>query len=408
MEEEKKYTIKKRKKWPKVLALSLAAVILVFSIVYAVYRIPGAYTAETAVAAVADRRVELTGMPVRQITAVKKPGKGVVYYQAKDGSRVAKDQVLGCLCSDEEEVRLRRKMDRLASYIDFLKEAPKNAALVNTQYQSLTLQMNTAVADLVKQISAGNFSEIADCERIYVPASARRELAVDGHTEFGKTIELLQAEYDKCKAAVNPKPAVIRAPIAGYFSRGGAVAIKPKDAEHLTVSKLEQAMEQKASDAVGVISPDYVWSFAGIADAEEVGSLKVGADVRLDFGAADGSRLPAVITSVKTNMKTGKLLVQASCDYISREVSGAGSTAIGLILDTYQGIRVSKRALRFENSTPGVYVKGQRTMKFKKTEILYENDSFMICAMNTDDPSFLRLYDEVIVKGADLYDGKAL
>ena len=38
--------------------------------------------------------------------------------------------------------------------------------------------------------------------------------------------------------------------------------------------------------------------------------------------------------------------------------------------------------------------------------MLFSNDSYMICEKQTDDENVLRLYDEVVTRGKNLYDGK--
>ena len=45
-------------------------------------------------------------------------------------------------------------------------------------------------------------------------------------------------------------------------------------------------------------------------------------------------------------------------------------------------------------------------VKFVEVNVLHKDDSYMICEKQTSDESVLRLYDEVIVKGKNLYDGK--
>ena len=40
-------------------------------------------------------------------------------------------------------------------------------------------------------------------------------------------------------------------------------------------------------------------------------------------------------------------------------------------------------------------------------DILYSNDNMMICK-KSDEDGMLRLYDQVIVKGRSLYDGKII
>ena len=45
-------------------------------------------------------------------------------------------------------------------------------------------------------------------------------------------------------------------------------------------------------------------------------------------------------------------------------------------------------------------------VKFVEVNVIYSDDDYMICEKQTEDEKVLRLYDEVIVKGKNLYDGK--
>ena len=57
------------------------------------------------------------------------------------------------------------------------------------------------------------------------------------------------------------------------------------------------------------------------------------------------------------------------------------------------------------DSKKGVYVVSGMQAKFVEIEIVYSNDNYMICKRNDADGS-LKLYDRVVVKGRNLYDGK--
>ncbi|MBQ4101817.1 MAG: hypothetical protein IJC85_02900 [Oscillospiraceae bacterium] len=401
-------TQKKKKKriWPKILCAVLALSLLAMILVWTASGISGSYVTETAVAATADERIGLQGVVVRTATVVEKSETGVVCYVAEDGSRVAKGQILGYWCANEEEVRIRQEIDRLDDHIALLKEAGKNVALVNTQYESLTNQMNEAVIRMIARMTAGDYSQIDDCEAIYIPSSARRELAVDKQINFDATISALQAEREDLAKKINSNPKKVTAPVAGYFNKGGSHSVSPEEAEGLSAEQI-LAMSEEEGAAVGAISSDYVWSFLGVADASYTKFLTEGMTVELDLGLKDGITLPCVITGIKQDEKDEtKLLVYVTCDYMVPEVAGIGIASADLIMDRHSGIRIPKEALRFEGTEAGVYVKWQHVMRFRKIEILYEGDTFLICKMNTDDKSQLRLYDEVIVKGADLYDGK--
>ena len=79
-----------------------------------------------------------------------------------------------------------------------------------------------------------------------------------------------------------------------------------------------------------------------------------------------------------------------------------------MVKKEYDGLKVSKNALRVVDSKRGVYVLTGMQVKFVEVNVLFSNDSYMICEKQSADDSVLRLYDEVIVKGKNLYDGKII
>ena len=81
---------------------------------------------------------------------------------------------------------------------------------------------------------------------------------------------------------------------------------------------------------------------------------------------------------------------------------------IAIVKDEYEGIRVPSTALRVVDSVTGVYVVSGMEAKFVAIDIIHSTEDYSICAPNTSDSSKLRLYDEIIVKGKNLYDGKII
>ena len=79
-----------------------------------------------------------------------------------------------------------------------------------------------------------------------------------------------------------------------------------------------------------------------------------------------------------------------------------------LIKNEYSGLKVSSRSIRTVDGVRGVYVVSGIEIKFVEVEILFSNEEYAICKLNTSDGSKLRLYDEVVVKGRGLYDGKSI
>lgn len=79
-------------------------------------------------------------------------------------------------------------------------------------------------------------------------------------------------------------------------------------------------------------------------------------------------------------------------------------------LKTYEGIRIDKAALHIVNGQRGVYVKYGNLQRFLKITTLYENDSYILVPEDgkLGSANEVRLYDEIIVQGTNLEDGKLL
>ena len=91
---------------------------------------------------------------------------------------------------------------------------------------------------------------------------------------------------------------------------------------------------------------------------------------------------------------------------MNSELATMRSGPMTVVTKEYDGLRVPSSALRVVDSKRGVYVLTGMQVKFVDVNVLYKDDSYMICEKQTSDESVLRLYDEVIVKGKNLYDGK--
>jgi hypothetical protein len=69
---------------------------------------------------------------------------------------------------------------------------------------------------------------------------------------------------------------------------------------------------------------------------------------------------------------------------------------------------VGSAAVRFVDGQKGVYVIQGKQVIFKPIRTLYEKENFVLCEPTGDAKRALRLFDQVIVGGTDLYDGKTI
>jgi len=120
------------------------------------------------------------------------------------------------------------------------------------------------------------------------------------------------------------------------------------------------------------------------------------------------SRIPSCVLEKKIiQTSSDTVLLSFSASEIPEGFSYMREQMVEIVRSSDSGIRLPKSALRVIDGEMGVYVLSANTVKFKRIEILYTSDSFyLVNGIDEKDP--LGIYDKVIVKGKDLYDGKVI
>ena len=82
---------------------------------------------------------------------------------------------------------------------------------------------------------------------------------------------------------------------------------------------------------------------------------------------------------------------------------------VEVITKSCTGYKVPSEAIRFDSeNNSGIYVLRGKIISFINTDIIYSSDDYVIISSEDEDGSGVALYDEVIVKGKELEDGKVI
>ena len=120
---------------------------------------------------------------------------------------------------------------------------------------------------------------------------------------------------------------------------------------------------------------------------------------------------PALSVNVKqVNMSSdgNDAVVLFSCNEMNSALATLRQGTMTIVSNTYDGLRIEKKALRVVDGKTGVYVLSGMALKFVPVEVIYSpsDNEYIICKQEKSNENVLRLYDEVVVKGKKLYDGK--
>ena len=111
-------------------------------------------------------------------------------------------------------------------------------------------------------------------------------------------------------------------------------------------------------------------------------------------------------------------------------ISHVRKEPIEIIVNTYEGLKISKKALHDDEvertvtdkdgnettetkTVQGVYIEYGNELVFRQVDIAFAGDDFIICNETPAEGalfngSTVTLYDKVVVEGGDLFDGKLI
>ena len=107
---------------------------------------------------------------------------------------------------------------------------------------------------------------------------------------------------------------------------------------------------------------------------------------------------------------SGLAKVVLECEYVGTDVLELSQATAKVDFTSYEGIRIDARALHIVDGQKGVYVKYGNLARWRKITVLYQNEDYILVPkdgkIGTDNE--VRMFDEIIVEGNDLKDGKIL
>ena len=174
---------------------------------------------------------------------------------------------------------------------------------------------------------------------------------------------------------------------------------------------LDQGADESLEGKAGKIVTSYQWDFYGVCPKEEGEriSQKVeqgGRRIQISFPGRAETALPATIQEVTQDEDSGLAKIVVHCEYMSAQILALGQQTARLDLNSYTGLRISKDAVHIVDDVNGVYVRSGQLIEFRPIVKLYENENYILVPNGGSKESKLKLYDEVVVRGRGLRDGR--
>lgn len=369
------------------------------------------YQTETAIEYTMADSIYLDGAAAFEAQDVE--GSGNLGYLVEDGERVTANTVLAERYTSDSQAVLRERLNTLQTQITLLEKSQNSTG---SDLSVLTGQAASALYDLLDRLDTRSYDDVQQAGQEFLLAQNRLQISTGQASDFSATLAALRSEYDAAAAQLGGLE-TITAQTNGYFvcaENAGYLTVSPETLENATASELQAILQAGAwaepEGMAGRIITSFSWKFYAVCTAEEAARFKEVSSVKLSVPGVVDDPLTAKVVDVSMDGNGELAKVTLECQTINAKVLGLGQVRARVDLKTYQGIRIDKKALHIVNGQNGVYVKYGNLQRFRKITKLYEDENYILVPedgkVGTDNE--VRLYDEIIVEGNNLQDGKLM
>lgn len=355
-----------------------------------------------------------SGYVIRDETVLKAPVDGTLNCIAGEGERVSKNSPVARVYTGEEDeqtqIKLNAVNEQLLAYGENVsQEQYKTDDTYSTEYQT-----RAAVSNIVSAMKTYDMEKaLSEKQRLVILLDRYKEEGED--TEYDNLLK----EKEQLEQSIKGSSSEITAPISGVFSTqidGYEDFFDTTDISKITAEVLDSADKKKAvsydtvvrkDEPVAKIFDNFEWYYAALVDESDVMDLRINSTVSIRFTDISNDLLPATVCAINKS-QDGRVVLVVSCNRYEESIYRLRKTTTEIVLGTYTGLKIPKSAIHMnENKKTGVYVLRDGVMLFKEAEVLYAGETSVIIKESTN-ASGVMLYDEVIVSGKNLHDGRRL
>ena len=355
---------------------------------------------------------KITGLIFRNEVLVKSNKDGVMHFTVDDGNRVAKNAVIANVYDSEEASITLSSIDSLKEKIADMEDILSYNDIGAANLDLINAKISDKINGLVLSTSTSNFQNISQSEDELLSVINRKNAALGLADAFSDNLKELKKELKSLNSSLPKAKGSIKASQSGYFvskTDGFEKVFTCKELEKITPEFLEKAEpKEQSGNIVGKIVSDYEWYIVAEVSINESLSYKEGEELKIVTSVKSSPELPVTVKKINISESTSKAVVIFACNEMNSELASMRSGPMSVVKNEYSGLKVSRKALRVVDTVKGVYVVNGMQLKFVPIEIIYSTDDFLICDKQSDKENYLKLYDRVVVKGKNVYDGKII
>lgn len=357
-----------------------------------------------------------TGWLIREEEIIRNTNSENVKHLVSNGDKVGAGAVLAEVYSNAAAMEYAKQLDAFDNNIVLWKTAMQSAgnysdaAKVDQMIQNQLVSLSILVED-------GICTQLAEYAQELRQLSLRRNAATLDSKKLQSEIDSLVSQRNTLALRIEQQTTEIVSKNSGFFSEvvdGYEAVLNYDKVSDLTAAEFERLIQvepKKSQNSFGKIVKGFSWCMAMVVPAEDAANLSVGQNVTLRFGQISQD-IKATIEQINTDEDAEQVLLLLRSHFISNELLTNRKLNVEVILKSHTGLKVPTSAVYLKGNEEsgqqlGVYILTGATARFKEISPIYKGENYYIVTQESSD-KVLVAGDNVIVRGLNLSDGKAL
>lgn len=379
--------------------------------------------------------VELSGYVVREEQVMTGEPGGLLRMRKSEGERVSTGGVVAAVYADQASLDMQDEIESLESRVEQLEYARESMLGAEVSLK-LDSQISQSLLSYRTCLAAGQLDAAESQGRELRSLVLKRDYTYSGTEDLDSRITELKGQLKTLRSQAASSVRTVRSPRSGLYSGvvdGYETILTPDRLEALTPSELSGLAPEEIPANTGKLILGDSWYYAAVVTEAEAETLRE----RVSRMDSSKSLYLRFTKNVERDMEVrllsvsepegGRCVAVFQGNTYLHELTLLRRQSAEIILDTVEGIRVPRAALRVitetktvtdqetgakterEVTVTGVYCVSGAKARFKPVEILRTGDDYAVVrAAGEIEKLRLRAGDEVIVTARELYDGKVV
>lgn len=380
--------------------------------------------------------VNLEAFIVRDEQYIDGVTSGTFVPVVADGDRVASDDTVARICATEQDAADFAELEESVKIRDRYVTLNEQTELDALDMQKLNKEIDSAYTDFLKIVNSRNYSGLSDSVNGLEDSLASKQILKDGKIDIDSKIKALDNRIAELEAK-NISTEDVVAPLSGYYISnidGYESAVSYDKLSDISVTTVENALKyspQSVTGKMGKIVASYKWYIIANIDSKYSKLIEIGDSLKVNIPEY-GYENVTVIVEYLSGEKDGKIAIGLSCNVMNETYANMRVENIELVMEEHTGYRVKTSAIHSYDpskeedtnknsdgdettSTPEiitvVYILRGNVMNARRVEIIFTDGEYSIVKNDSKSSQGIRpiqRYDEVIVKGRELKNGRSI